>query len=507
MADSTTADGASIGAIGSVVSYHPGYGDYSPDWKMMRDCEAGERTVKFQREIYLPMPSGYKNLAQGQAMYDAYITRAQFPDILQPTLKGMVGVIHRVAAHIEGLEDNKPLAKIREKASKEGLTLDAFHKVITTELLLTGRYGILTDLPAEGGELPYFVGYQAESIMNWSEYDVDLYTLDESRYARDPNLNEFAWFESNRYRVLRLRDGKYSEQVYDATSATNEEEIFPSVRGGKQLTEIPFVVVNPLTISMFMEPPPLLGVARASLAIFRLDADYRHQLYTSGQETLAVIGDTAEPPNTVGSGVVIMLPTGGDAKFIGPSGRTIEAHRTAITDERENAVAAGVKLFDSKKGTEAAEALRLRAAAGTATLTTIAMASAAALEKALRYAAQFVGQNPDEIIVKPNLDFVENVIMARDVLALVQAWQGGGFSWQTLYEVLQRGEIASMDRTPEQERELMSQEALDNPAPPTAPTGRPQPQQEAAAVWSGERKRRPHCAAKQTVPAAATVAV
>jgi hypothetical protein len=33
---------------------------------------------------------------------------------------------------------------------------------------------------------------------------------------------------------------------------------------------------------------PLIGVAQAALAGYRLDADYRHQLYMSGQETFVI---------------------------------------------------------------------------------------------------------------------------------------------------------------------------------------------------------------------------
>ena len=101
------------------------------------------------------------------------------------------------------------------------------------------------------------------------------------------------------------------------------------------------------------------------------------------------------------------------------------SHRTAILDERENAVANGVKLFDSKKEAESGEALHLRGAAQQASITTVAKASAACLEKALRYAAQFVGQKPDEITVKPNLEFVEQLLDPQKGVYLMQMWQGG----------------------------------------------------------------------------------
>jgi hypothetical protein len=93
----------------------------------------------------------------------------------------------------------------------------------------------------------------------------------------------------------------------------------PQMRGGKKLNEIPLVVAGPRYLSVDkIDPPPLFGVAKSALAIYRLDADYRHQLFHSGQETLFVISnDPTVVPSVVGSGVVIGLPVDGNAMYVG----------------------------------------------------------------------------------------------------------------------------------------------------------------------------------------------
>lgn len=461
--------------MGSPDSKHWEYETIIDDWLMQRDCEAGERTIKDAGITYLPMPNGFKEQDdKGVEMYSAYRMRAQYPDLVQPTLQGMVGVIHRVEAQIEGMEEGKPLFGMYEKATKDGLTLEMFHRHITTELLLMGRYAVLTDVPSEGGDgIPYFAGYGAEKLINWTDPDRDLFVLDESGKIKSP-VDEFAWVDHKQYRVLRLRDGVYSVQVYGDLEQ-GEEEIQPQLRGGKKLDQIPLVVAGPRELSLELVQPPLLGVSKAALAIYRLDADYRHQLFNSGQETFIVIGEVENLPRVTGSTVIIGLPAGSDAKFVSPSCSGIDAHRQAIQDERQSAVAAGVKLFDTQAKAESGEALRLRAAAQTATLTTIALASAALLEKSLRYAAMFVGQNPDEIVVKPNLQFVDTQLPAADAVQLVSVWQSGAISKLTLYENLQRGEIASAERDFDEEEELIKQEAIDNPAnQPMQQGGQPQ---------------------------------
>lgn len=458
----------------SVDAKHPEMSFWEPIWEQMRATERGEEAVKEKKELWLPKPEGFSLQAdKGSAFYDAYLMRAQFPDIIQPTLQGMVGVIHRVEAQITGLEEGKPLAYMWERCTRDDrIPLEVFHRRITAEILLLGRYGILTDVaspekarPNELGN-PYFVGYRSEQLINWTEYDLDLFVLNESRNVRGGDgHDEFEWREEKRYRVLRLINGVYTQELFIDSVDTSEGLVMPQARGAKALEEIPFVVVGPREVTAaIIDPPPLKGVSSASLAIFRLDADYRHQLFNSGQETLVLTGIEADHiPRVVGSGVTIGLPLTADAKYVGPSGVGINAHRQAIIDARQDAVAAGVKLFDTQAKAESGEALRLRSAAQTATLTTIAQCSAAALEKALRYAALFVGQDPNEIVVKPNLRFVDTTLDPQKAASLVTVWQAGGMSKISLLENLQRGDLISEERTVEEEIDLINQEMIDNP--------------------------------------------
>lgn len=439
----------------AVDNKHPDYDERISEWAMVRDVIRGPLAVKARRFDYLPMPSGFALQDDvGVAMYAAYSTRAQLPDIFNPTVQGMIGVIHRSEAEISMPDAMLP---IWEKATNTGLPLEAFHRRITAELLEVGRYSILVDGPSNGTDLPYMVGYSAESLINWSETG-DFFVLNESNRQRD----EFDWKDFIRYRVLQIVDGQYQVKVYEGQGdAQNITIVNPKARANRPLTQIPIVVIGSRDLSITIDEPPMIGVARASLAIFRLDADYRHQLYMSGQETMVVINGKA--PTVVGAGVILEINgQGADAKYVGPSGSGIAAHRTAIQDEREAAVASGAKMFDAtKRAAESGEALRLRYAAQTATLTTVAMASAAGLEKALRHVAIRIGVNPEEVIVKPNLRFVDTIMTPEQAESMIRAWQSGGISYTTMYENLRRGQIASEERDAEEELQLIQSELPD----------------------------------------------
>lgn len=490
-----------------VTSQHPDYILHLPDWRMMRDFAAGSRTVKESQQTYLPMPSGFRaNSDGGTASYAAYILRGRVPELLLPTLAGMVGLIHRTDFKIEGMDEGQPLHDMNESATRHGLPLSILSQMITAELLLEGRYGLLADVAEEGADVPYIAGYTAEAIINWSP-DRDLYVLDESTLDRSSLDDPFSWQSVSRYRVLTLSDepivaeppaegeepppprspppepeedpdprrlGRpmgttYRQYVYETNRDTGETPLGPAhqptVKGGKELEEIPFVVANPKDLSLDVHVPPLIGVALASLAAYQLDADYRLQLFMTGQETLFVFGVAdKDVPSTVGATVVVSFPTEGKAEYVGPKGVGIEQHRKAIAEAKADAAAAGAQLFDQTDvPDESGKAKKLRYAAQTATLTSVAKASASALEAALRYCARFVGQDPDEIVVTPNLEFVDSEMTPQEALALVQVWQSGALSYESTYELLQRGRLASMERTAEEEQELIDQESPDDP--------------------------------------------
>src|SRR5260370_27204492 len=83
-----------------VNSRHPDFDHHIADWTMLRDAIAGDRIVKEKDELYLPMPSGFKEQHDsGKAMYRDYKHRAQFPHLVEPTTRGMLGVIPQGSRH------------------------------------------------------------------------------------------------------------------------------------------------------------------------------------------------------------------------------------------------------------------------------------------------------------------------------------------------------------------------------------------------------------------------
>jgi len=449
-------------------STNPLYAENIVDWQTMRHTYQGERVVKEQGEVYLPPTSGQvidgMGLGQpGKVAYDAYKTRAVFPDYVSDGVESLIGMIHKKPAVIE-----LPAAMegMRESATVAGEGLQMLLRRITEQQLVPGRTGLLLDLPKTpnpANPLPYIALYWAESMINWDQDTKDdkdflnLVVLDESGYVR---VDEFKWEHVDQYRVLMLGeplvneaegesgDGKvvYSQGVFDDNQFLQANMEVPTLRG-TPLEEIPFVFINSTDIIPDTDNPPLLGLARLSLTIYRGEADYRQCLYMQGQETLVVIGGTKDEETRVGAGSKIDVDVGGDAKFVGVSAAGLSEQRIALENDRKHADSkSGSLISPGKTNQESGEALKTRLGAQTATLNDVAWAGASGLENILKVAATWLGLNPDEVSVTPNTDFVDIALNSKELVELVTARTlGAPLSLESIHAIMQERGMTELE--------------------------------------------------------------
>jgi hypothetical protein len=332
----------------------------------------------------------------------------------------------------------------------------------------------------------YIVPYKAEQILNWDDgsfnegFDkLNLVVLDESGYERHDN---YEWKKTEKYRVLSLGGlnensaiGSYQVAVQAPNKSTgdsnaqegkegeNLEFITPKIKGAES-QEIPFVFIGSKDLVRDPDRPPLLGLARICMTIYRGEADYRQTLFLQGQDTLVVVGgvrgDSADgsTPLRVGAGARIDVEQNGDAKYVGIGANGLPEQRTALeNDKLLAAVRTGQLLAPGKMSMESGEALKTRVAAQTATLTSVAITSAAGLEQLLRTMATWAGYDADKVRVTPNLDFTNVAIQGQDIVQLQTAKNlGFPISAQSLFEVAK--ERGMTRNTFEQEVELIGKE-------------------------------------------------
>lgn len=461
----------------SIDQNHPLYVDFLSDWVTMRDSYRGERIIKTKRFDYLPATPGMmldgaeKPNTKGWFAYDAYIKRAVYHDFVRDAVEALVGMLHDKPPVIE-LPSS--MEQYRERASNKGEDLETLLRRVNEQQLVTGRLGLLADMPEmpdPANPLPYLALYDAEAIINWDDEttneakpsNLNLVVLDESGYQRH---TIFEWEYKRRHRVLMLGDPQANEREGTAIySAGLFEELnswsaglmrTPSIRG-VTLQKIPFVFINSKDIVAQPDDPPLIGLAKLALAIYRGEADFRQNLFMQGQDTLVVIGSTPEEETRVGAGARINVQQGGDAKYIGVSSQGLAEQRMALEADKAVAATKGAQLLDSSKQKESGEALHLRLAAKTATLNQIALTGAAGLERSLRIVAEWMGADPMQVIVTPNLDFADMPLDGATLVEYMTArGMGAPMSLKSIHTLMRKRELTEF--TFEEEMEEIAEE-------------------------------------------------
>lgn len=489
-----------------VNAKNPDYSLRYPDWRLMGDCYKGERAVKEAGQIYLPPTAsmeidGMSAGSRGLERYKAYRLRAPFHAFVAAAVETMLGRMHKEPATIELPAAMEPM---RENATRNGEGLQMLLRRINERQLVDGRIGLLADLPiVEDPEnpLPYLASYEASRIINWddggrssgSRTRLTLVVVDETEQMRQ---SAFEWNEVERYRVLSLGSvlpddpdgfggGVYQQGVFTPTSSaernapafTQEMMAEPSFRG-RMLDRIPFVIINAADLDAATDEPPLMPLARLALSIYRSEADYRQALHMQGQDTLVLVGavGAGDEETRAGAGAVIALPVGGDAKFIGVASTGLAEQRAAIENDKRAAMTMAAQLMDTMGGSEqSGEALQTRVAASTAALPQIAKAGAEGLQSLLRTVAGWVGADPSQVIVEPNLDFGDIQEAAKQLIDLMAAKNAGApIALETIHEHAQQ--LGITERAFDEEMGL-----IDGEAPLIGdPSGRGEPEEDRA---------------------------
>ncbi len=438
-----------------IQAEHPQYHAHKQQWQKCRDCYEGEDTIKAAGRLYLPQLSIVQTLGE----YESYKARGYFYEVVPRTVSGLVGAATRKRVTIEGPDEIVEMA-----------TPNIIREIIR-ELLITGRCGLLVDMPVEPSDRSYLAVRTAEQVINWRDENGKPVLVVMSELREEPNpQDEYDIKVETWFRELKIENGQYIINLYrpkgegSTTSWDLAETITPKA-GSKSLDFIPFTFTTPRGITETITQPPILGLANANLWHYRHSADYSHGLHYTGLPTPWVSGYNAKVAEDgaiindlqIGSGTAWLLEQGGQAGYLEFTGQGLTALQQALADMESRMALIGARLLETtKRAAEAAETVRLRQSAESATLVNVVTAAGDALEQALIQAAQWLGLT-QEVKVEMNTDFISDRLEAADIIALIQAFNVGGLSLDSFIYQLASGEILPPDRTVEQEKLLIAE--------------------------------------------------
>lgn len=427
-----------------ISSPHPDYLLYASKWERCRDANEGQDAIKQAGRRYLPQLT-----EQTPEEYLAYKDRALFFSITSKTIGALVGM-----ATIRQPRISFPAEMKLYYADDNGIE---FYELMTNTLgenILMGRIGLLIDWPEAGGKAR-ICRYVAESIRNWDldEYGNPIMVVLEECILRqvkddDPYVKEHV----TQYRKLALDSaGIYYQEVQ--TPKGELISTFYPIANGKPINFIPFYVINPFGLGFNLEKPPVLDIVDINISHYRTSADLEHGRHFTALPTPVVSGAGSEDKLRVGSTTAWILPDpNARAAYLEFTGQGLQSLEKALVEKQSQLASMSARLLDnSRRGSEAPDTVRLRYASETASLTMIVRATESGLNRVYKDLAIFENQNPDDVVIELNKEFLDSRMTSTQIVDLVESYIEGGLSVETFVYNLRRGDVLSIGQSDEDE--------------------------------------------------------
>jgi hypothetical protein len=450
-----------------VNTEHHEYKENKKLWRKCKHAVAGQHEIHERGEMYLPKLSG-----QNDAEYRAYVKRALYYNATGRTLDGLTGMLFLKPPKVE-----YPAAMqgIIDDVTMTGLSLHQFSEMVTDDIVTVGRCGVLVDFPpitnastmaemTQLGARPYATKYDADCIINWKTKRVNnvqmlsMVVLKESaQIAKDEYESESV----TRYRVLDI-ETVYRQRVFEEDKHGNIKQVIDDIyplKNGKTLSFIPFEFIGVRDNSPCVDKPPLLDLVDVNLSHYCTSADLEHGRHFTGLPTPVVCGVQLESGQSlsIGSAKAWVFPDPkASATFLEFTGQGLGELREAMREKESMMATLGARMLaPERKGIESAQTASIHRAGENSVLASISQSISISLTHILEWLRDW-SNITGEVGVELNRDFVPPTMTAQDLTALVQSWQAGAISFDTLFLNLKANDIIAADKTVDDEKELIA---------------------------------------------------
>lgn len=358
------------------------------------------------------------------------------------------------------------LTPLLESITIEGNSLDMLTEWVLRETLSIGYSCLLLDFPRDGNtslSLPYVATYQAEEIL---DYRIEIRDgVRKLVYLRlQEGVDDFAQEDAPERHLVLEADPVYMVRVIERTKAPDGfvevDAVVPQING-QPLTFIPCVFPSPANIDPTPEKPPFADLCDLSISHYQNSADLEHMLFLTASPTPFTKGALNEKnkPSSIGAGTIWHLGADGDAGFLEPKGSGI-AHLREHMEKKEQAMAAIAARFlnDGMNRNEQPETARLRTSGELSLLRGSIRSTEVALRKLLRWAAEWTGNDPQDVRFELNKDLLSVSIDPKMLSELSKSLMAGQISYRTFHEQLQAAEIVPRDRSADDERDMIAED-------------------------------------------------
>lgn len=426
---------------------HVRYDARSKEYNLIRDCLDGERAIKGQGQIYVKKPDG-----MSVDNYAHYLERGTFYGAPEMTLRALCGLALRKDPVVKLPNRLEPM---RLNATHENAPLSVMIEEMVREVMSMGRYGILLEFPREGNTVlttPYFSNWKAEEILDWdTAYVNGRKELTRVVLASDEDFDGSAVYiecllDDTIYKVRRF--------IMDGRSRVDMgEEIIPQV-GGEALDYIPMVIVSQEGLGVEDVKPPFLDLCTVAVSHFRNSCDREHTMWHLSAPTPWIAGSVPADkiPTQIGAGTIWHLPEGTEVGMLEFQGPGVNAQKALMDEKIDTMATLGARMLSvNMNRNETLDTATQRTRSELALLHAVVVMVEMGLNRQLRLAAQWMGEDADEASIKLSRDFIETTIDPKMMDALNKALMSGSISRETYMANLRKGEIIDANRTDEEE--------------------------------------------------------
>lgn len=454
-----------------VSNKHPQWELYSPIWAKTRDAVRGSVAIKEKKHVYLPVPDPEtldERIGENTMRYRQYIRRAVFTNFTGRTKNALVGAAFRKRPNIELPET---LEYLLDDATGDGLGIEQMAKDELSNLLECGRSLLLVDYPQaeEGLSLEQvnalqlrasIIPYTAEQVVNWRTDTVNgrkLLTLIVIAESYKTDDDEFGHEYETQYRVLRLREEGYSQQIY-RDDEPYTEEVFPRKADGSVWQQIPAVFVGSKNNDSTIDDAPLSDIADVNIAHYRNSADYEESCFITGQPSLFITHSLNMEewyeynPDGIKLGARSghVLGDSGSATLLQPNANNLVAE--AMRAKEAQMVAIGARIITDRGNNETAEGARIRFASENSVLGDIVNNLSEAIQTCIGWCAEYMGGS-DEFEFELNSEFYDKSVDPQLIMSMVQLMDRQIISDQDIFMRLKAAGIIDGERTLEDVRD------------------------------------------------------
>lgn len=427
-------------------------------YHLIRACLAGEDAVKEQGQTYVPKPDGMT-----VQNYAHYLDRACFYGAPEMTLRALVGLALRKDPVIKLPARLEPM---RLNATYEDAPMQVLIEDMVREVATMGRYGILLDLPTEGttaNTVPHFSTFNAESIEDFATGFVEGRKV----LTRVHLSSDEQWEDADVTYELILEAGVYQFRRFTRDQHKNRVDVgenhIPMING-QPLTYIPFVMVSHEGLRPEHVTPPFLSLCKVAISHFKNSADREHAIFLTAAPTPWVAGSIPadKVPTQIGAGTIWTLPEGAEVGMLEFQGHGVAAMKEIMEEKSETMISLGARMLSSTVNrNETLGTATQRTRSELALLHGVVVSVEAGLNRLLRLAAEWVGDDPDEASVTLSRDFIESAMEPKMIEQQMKLYLSGVISRASLHENLQKGEIIRADRSWEDEKDMIETDGGD----------------------------------------------